>query len=347
MINRQNWMDARAYLTHLTRLGRDPQTIRKYWNYLRHLIEWADETPLPKAHKIDPVLPVYLSTARNDGSSASLSYTTIYKSLTVSRQFFEYARAAWGSRYHLVSSLWLSSLVPHSKPEPSLDDHRFYTLDEVRAIARVATETLHEERAQAGACMLFLSGMRPDAMASAPIQCIDLPNRRIQQKPSMGIRTKNDKAAITYLLDIPDLLSVVEAWDKKVRHMAPTSLWYAPLQNDRMSLKETSRAIEGRVSQVGVDIRLICDRAGVEYKSPHKFRHGHIVYARSLARTIDEVKAISQNVMHANIIITDEVYSALQASKVQSTIFGLGSQNKKLDQAELLRLIELLKDQLI
>ena len=77
MINRQNWMDARAYLTHLTRLGRDPQTIRTYWNYLRHLIEWADETPLPKAHKIDPVLPVYLSTARNDGSSASLSYTTI------------------------------------------------------------------------------------------------------------------------------------------------------------------------------------------------------------------------------------------------------------------------------
>lgn len=86
--------------------------------------------------------------------------------------------------------------------------------------------------------------------------------------------------------------------------------------------------------------------ASVEYKSPHKFRHGHIVYARSLARNMEEVKAISQNVMHANSIITDQVYSALKTNQVQSVIFGLGTQNKKIDQAEILRLIDLLKDQL-
>lgn len=185
--------------------------------------------------------------------------------------------------------------------------------------------------------------MRPDALASAPRQCIDLPQRRILQIPSLGIRTKNRKAAITYLLDIPDLLTVVQAWEDRVRHMAPAALWYAPMQRDGIRLKETTIAIRGRASEIGNDVRAVCGRAGVEYKSPHKFRHGHIVYARGLASNMEEVKAISQNVMHANAVITDQVYSALASNRVQTVISRLG-QNKN-DQ-ELMRLVELLKERL-
>jgi len=96
---------------------------------------------------------------------------------------------------------------------------------------------------------------------------------------------------------------------------------------------------------LGDDLRLICELAGVEYKSPHKLRHGHIVHARSLARNMEEVKAISQNVMHANSIITDQVYSSLKTNQVQNVILNLGSSNA-FDKTELLRLIELLKAQI-
>ena len=346
MINRQNWLDVRAYLDHLDhRLGRDPQTVHKYWGYLRHLIEWADEKPLTVAHRIDPVLPAYLMSARNDGRTNPLSHTTQYKALTTIRLFFQFACAAWSVRYQKIQPAWIETLQPRSKPEPSLEEHRFYTLDEVRAIAAVSAATLREERGQVAACLLFLSGMRPDALASIPRQCVDLPNRRLLQIPSMGIRTKNDKAAITYLLDIPDLFALVERWDRRVRRMAPTSLWYAPIALSGLHLKETTRAIVGRASAIGDDLRRICDRAGVEYKSPHKFRHGHIVYARGLASNMEEVKAISQNVMHANAIITDQVYSALTTNQVQSVITTLGTR-KQNDQTELLRLIEMLKAQL-
>lgn len=345
MINRQNWLDLRDYLRHLEKhLGRNPKTVLKVRTSMRHVLEWAGPIPFGRANQLEPVLPAYLTTARNDGRAVALSFSTVYKILTITRRFYAYATMMWSSRYKLPPG-WLDTLVPHGKPEPSLDDHRFYTLDEVRAIAAVSTATLREERGKVGACMLFLSGMRPDALASIPLQCVDLPNRRLLQIPSMGIRTKNGKAAITYLLDIADLFAVVQAWQQKVQHMAPTSLWYANLSRDGTRILEASHAFENRAKAIAQDIRLICDLAGVEYKSPHKLRHGHIVHARSLARNMEEVKAISQNVMHANSIITDQVYSALKTNQVQNVILNLGSSDT-FDKAELLRLIEMLKAQL-
>lgn len=51
----------------------------------------------------------------------------------------------------------------------------------------------------------------------------------IKQWPSLGVRTKNDETATTYLLEIPDLLAVVEKWDASVRPcLPPNAVWYAP-----------------------------------------------------------------------------------------------------------------------
>ena len=52
-------------------------------------------------------------------------------------------------------------------------------------------------------------------------------------------------------------------------------------------------------------------------------RHGHAVYALKRARTIAEYKAVSQNLMHASLTITDGVYGVLTGADVQSTIAGL------------------------
>lgn len=349
MIHRQNWTDTRDWLHGL---DRSPKTIEKYRIYLRHLIEWADDTPLPKARDIDLSFPAYLITARNDGKARPLSYSTIYKTLTTARMYFNHARRHW-PRYSKLSDSWIEGLYPSrlTKPQPQLEEHQYYTLAEVLALATVSVETLHEARAQAGAALLFLSGMRADTLASLPMQCIDLPNLRIYQIPSMGVRTKNNKAAITYLLNVPELLDVVRAWDNRLRqrNFAPNALWYAPLNHDGMDFYETSRAIQARHGIIRDDIEMLCKKLGMSYASPHKFRHGHIVYARSFASNMEEVKAISQNVMHANTIITDQIYSGLSANKVQNVITKLGAsapQNKYLDTAEILLLLEKLKDQL-
>lgn len=349
MIHRQNWLDVRAYLDHMERrVGRDPQTIHKYRGYLRHLLEWADEQPFPQTRQLDPVYPAYLVTARADGKPQPLSFTSIKKNLDAVRAFFRYARLEWPLRYRRISESWISLLQPSrlSTPIPRVEDHQFYTLDELRTLISVSAETPRHERARVGAAMLFLSGMRPDALASLPVQCVDLAHNRILQFPTLGVHTKNNKAAITYLLPIPDLLAVVDAWHQRMQAFAPDGLWYAPLHDNGWEFIKSTRAIIGRHYVLGEDIRLLCDRAGIPYKSPYKMRHGHIVYARNLARDMSEVKAISQNVMHANMLITDQVYGALTGNQVQQTIASLGSQPASSSQTDIRRLIELLQSQL-
>lgn len=330
MIHRQNWLDVRVYLRHIERVRQnDPETVSRARAHLRHLIEWADETPLPKARAIDPTFPTYLLTARADGRHKPLAPASIAKCLSNARLFFAFARDEWRIRYKPISESWIEMLQPprHVRAESRLAVHQYYTLDDVRKIAAVSTETLRQERGKVAACMLYLSGMRADALASLPISCVHLADRQIDQLPEFGVRTKNHKAAITYLLDIPQLLDVCASWDARLRTLPPTALWYSNLTSDGMSISPVEHAYAGRNDTIEADVRLICKRAGIAYQSPHKLRHGHVVYALKLARNMSEAKAVSQNVMHASVVITDQVYGRMITDDVRDIIARLGKSN--------------------
>ena len=53
--------------------------------------------------------------------------------------------------------------------------------------------------------------------------------------------------------------------------------------------------------------------------------HSHVVYALKLAHNMAELKAISQNVMHSSVTITDQVYGKLIADDVKNIIGKLGT----------------------
>lgn len=351
MINRQNWHDVKAYLRHLERIRQlDDATVKRSRSHLRHVLEWADSTPLTKARVIDPPLPIYLEGARGDDNNAPLSPASIRKCLSVARGFFTWAAAEHKNRYRAVTESWISMLQPprHLRSSARLPVRQFYTLDDVLKIASVSTETLRQERAKVAACILFLSGMRSDALASLPISCVDLPGRRIMQLPEFGVRTKNRKAAITHLLNIPELLDVCARWQDQLGSLPADSLWYATLTRDGMQITATRDAYDGRATQINRDLRMICDLAGVAFLSPHKLRHGHVVYALKKARNMAELKAISQNVMHASVTITDQVYGVLANDDVGQIIGSLGQANAqpvaRLDD-RIDELIRLLRDQ--
>ena len=352
MIHRQNWLDVRHYLHYIERVRQnDPETVKRIRAHLRHLLEWADDTPLPKSRHVDPTFPAYLNlnTARADGQDKPLSPASIIKGLAFTRQYYAFARQEWPLRYRPISESWVATLQPSRDVRSSLSVQlpveQLYTIEDVRKIAAVSTATLHEERAKVAVCLLFLSGMRADALASLPISCVHLATRSIDQFPLLGVRTKGRKAAITYLLEIPELLAVVAAWDARVRALPPSALWYSPLTSDGMQFKPTTQAYIGRNGTIERDVRLICERAGVDYLSPHKLRHGHVVYALRQARDMEDLKAISQNVMHSSVTITDGRYGNLLRSDVRNVITTLGT--KQNEQADLLRLLEELKQRLL
>jgi len=145
--------------------------------------------------------------------------------------------------------------------------------------------------------------------------------------PALGVRTKNGKAATTYLLDIPDLREVVQRWDAVVRpQLPPSAAWYTPLVS-RWGEQTLSSEPPGRNRHQAVykRMRKLFDAAGLPYQSPHKFRHGHAVYALQHSDTMADYKAVSMNLMHADIRVTDSVYAPLASEEVRQRIAGLTS----------------------
>jgi site-specific recombinase XerD len=335
MINRENYHDVHAYLHYMERRQLDPATVKRARGHLRHLLEWADETPFTKARASDPSVPAYLATPsvrivqpfNAPTPERRLAPASIIKCLANARQFFAYAHSEWTLRYKHISASWIDLLQPprHLRAESRLIVRQYWSLEDAQKVAAVSTETLREERGQVAVCMLYLSGMRAEALASLPIHCVDLSADQIKQLPEEGVRTKNRKAAITFLLPIPELHDVVVRWDQRVRSQLPAgALWYATLTSDGMRVTPTLSAYTQRYCIIEDDVRLICQRAGVPYKYPHQLRHGHAVYGLKNARTIEELKAVSQNIMHASMTITDGIYANLLTNEVQSIITNLG-----------------------
>jgi integrase len=327
-VARDNWLDVQAYLEHLRRFQQlDERSIEAYRVCLKRLLQWAGETPLPLASEIEPTLPAYLLTGGLEVKA--LRPGTTSRTCQVSRGFFEHMRAVDPERYRQVDDRWVNTLVMGRKhgAQTVLKQHRYFDLADVRKLAALKPETLRERRDIAATCFLFLSGMRVGAFTSLPASCVDLERLTVAQLPSEGVRTKNSKAAITSLLDIPDLLRVVREWDAFVRERGgDTALWYTPLYEAKYHGISTNPSASGlnRDEDYRKGLRAICKRAGVPYLSPHKLRHGHAVYGVKHARNMQELKAVSQNLMHSSISITDGIYGNLTADDVNRTITSLG-----------------------
>jgi len=208
-------------------------------------------------------------------------------------------------------------------------EHEAVTLEEIRNIAKAPVTTIGERRIRASAVFWFLSGVRIGAFVSLPLSAFDMDSLAVKQWPKLGVRTKFKKHATTFLLNIPDLLQVVRDWDREVRNACNNSgFWFAQLSPDTGEIAPSLiRPGEYRASIATRDLRNWLNKIGLPYHSPHKFRHGHAVYALKMARDIQALKAVSQNLMHSNISITDGVYGILSDIDVRSQITTLGQKN--------------------
>jgi len=86
------------------------------------------------------------------------------------------------------------------------------------------------------------------------------------------------------------------------------------------------------------------ERVGLTYHSPHKFRHGHAVYALRLAKDVATLKAVSQNLMHENLAVTDGVYGVLSDTDVKRQISELGKGQTRSESREVGELVSLTRE---
>jgi len=311
-----------------------PGSFQKEETHLRYLLEWADEKPFIKAPAIRPTFTEYILSIRLDGDENRLSVGYIKKVLSAARRFFSWLLLNQPG-YKVIKPVWINSLkakrlseVPRTKEA--------VTLDEIFEIAKAPANSTKERRIRAAAVMLFLSGMRIGALVTLPIEAVDISNRKIMQYPSLGVRTKNSKFGLTTLLDIPELIAVVRDWDNEIREILPLEgCWFAPLSPETGEIDLNNISVgEHRETLARKNLEAWLNVVGLPYHSPHKFRHGHVHYAMSHARTIEDYKAISLNVMHSSMEITDQYYSVLNDNQVHDRISSIGKQSKQSDQDE-------------
>jgi integrase len=116
-------------------------------------------------------------------------------------------------------------------------------------------------------------------------------------------------------------------WDDVVRlKLPPTAPWYAPV-SARWGCQSLEASEPGKNRHQALDKRLrrLFTLAGLPYKSAHKFRHGHAVYGLLKAQTMADYKAVSMNLMHNDIKITDSVYAPILSEEVKDRIAKLTS----------------------
>ncbi len=96
--------------------------------------------------------------------------------------------------------------------------------------------------------------MRISAFVSLTLQLVDIDKREVIQDPTLGVRTKNQKYAVTYLWNIPELLKVVKEWDEEVRAILPAQgFWFAPFSPD-------TAEIDPNVFQIGKNCHILAEK---------------------------------------------------------------------------------------
>lgn len=331
MVSRENYLLVKEHLKYLEEVEQlSSASLQRTWFWLRHLLLWAGETLLSRAIGIRPAFPAYISALTGKDGKAGLAPISQKKIIAAAKRFFLWAKSMRCRGYAQVSLTWIETLRP-ARLVSSSEEHIYVTLEEVITLATfpVDPHDLARRRDQAAAAMLFLSGARSSAFVSLPIQAVNLTAGCVNQWPELGVKTKNRKKATSFLLPIPRLLEIVEVWDRLVRErLPPEAPWYAVIENRWGEQKLTPSAPgENRNQMLTRRLRKLFAAAGLPYKSAHKFRHGHAVYGLQHARTMADYKAVSMNLMHEDIKITDETYAPILTNEVKDRISRLTTQS--------------------
>ena len=326
MINRENYQVVKEYLAYLGEVKQlDAGTVAGYWAYFKYLLNYADNGTFYELDGKNPTLPEYLRTITGNRKKPIITRTQA-RALEAFKGFYTWAKIYKRGGYLKVSDTWLDSLRARRRDVNASHEHMehvFWSLDDILKVTRWEPVSIFEERARAAVCFLYLSGMRAGAFVTLPVDCVDIRTGRVEQKPSKGVVTKNRKSAVTWLLPIPEMTAIVAAWDEKVRRLGCKN-WFPPLKRagmnyvlDREGDKKKSRL---KTQALSFSVKQVCAALGIPYKSPHKLRHGHGVYGVKNARNIEELKAVSQNMMHATIGITDGLYGVLPEENVRQVL---------------------------
>ena len=321
MINRNNKRLVDEYLDFRKNFDKlDPKSIRLEKTISIHYLSWCAENEFSRVPGVEPSFVDYVG---------QLSYSPHYKRKLIgsAKAFFQWL-SIHKKGFHSITPAWLSTFK-FKMYSAEFDDEKTISETEIAVISKLPAETLIEKRVRAGACFLFLSGMRISAFVTMPIKAVDLQKFEVRQSPSLGMIIKNKKSKTTFILDLEmkDIVGIVHEWDEYVRSRLPADgYWFAPLSTKTGEIDlHPNKANENRSSIFRKNLYAWLEKNQCDFHTPHDFRRGHANFLFDRAQDIGDLDAARENLMHDSLTTT-EMYARKRKAQVKSRIQNMSNQ---------------------
>lgn len=328
---------------------------RRYFEYCRGALGWSEKTIKVKEGalwKYDEYTAYqdykkfnlntvkgfkkWLETNKGVHLTGPIDKTTQYHVLRALKAFFTWLSTQNGyrSKIHLDDVGYLRLSNADTRIATSSKMPRYPSLDYIKKLCDFSVENEVDQRDKAVIAFCALSAMRVLAISSLPFGCFDANSLVVTQYPSEGVKTKFSKSIVTTLFRFDErLLSYVLEWHKylKKERFFDNKAPFFPATNMELESEIQHTFIACGVSNkywsdAGPIRRIFKMRAsqmGIEYYSPHKFRHFAIRQASNHAIGPEQMKAISQNVGHERVATTFMGYGAIDQDRVSTLITGM------------------------
>lgn len=275
----------------------------------------------------------WLETNKNKTSGKVLDKTTQYNVLRHIKDFFTWLsmQSGYKSKIKADEIVYLRLSKADNKIATSSKMPKYPSLNYIQKMCSFEVENEIDRRDRALVAFTALSGMRDLAIISLPIGCFDPVKLLIEQDPAQGVKTKFSKIIYTTLFQFdPQLVAYILDWYKylKEQKLFDNTNPLFPSTLIRQASKTEHSFISAGIdktfwSDAGSMRKLFKARAtqmGLEYYSPHKFRHFAISEANKYALGAEQMKAISQNVGHERLTTTFYGYGAIDNYRVSDLI---------------------------
>lgn len=278
----------------------------------------------------------WLEEKKHPQTNKQISITTVYHYARNLKDFFKWLayQPGYKSKISLNDVEFLKLDKQKSRVAMASKREEFPTLEQVKKV--IETIKINSEldlRDRALISFTTLSGMRDSAIISLPIGCFDESKFRIAQDPKKGVKTKFRKTIHSYLFRFDEIMfEYYLDWYKylkseKLFGNADPIFPRNKVVNAEGTKSFMSDSIEPAFWQSVTSMRTIFKQrfedAGVEYFSPHTFRHLAVSLATQKCKNAEELKAVSQNFGHEDIGTTFQTYGTLNNNKVGELVTAL------------------------
>lgn len=245
--------------------------------------------------------------------SGQISLPTQYNYLRRIKRFFKWLSDQPKYRKILKSDIDFMRLSKkENRIATSGTTKRIPTLEEFKKIIEsIEIKNEIDKRDRAMICLTLITGMRVSALVSLKMKSFDKADKRFDQNPSDGVKTKASKRIITTFFPI--------RWDKAEQYFME---WYEYLEtkgfkpddpifpatlnllgsgDNSYSRDSVSKEFWSGTGGARKIFEKRCKNAGLNYFNPHSLRHSIVSILSKKRLTEEEKKAISLNLGHADI----------------------------------------------